>query len=123
MFRVRGKVKKSLGRGRELGFPTANIEVGDDVPEGIFLAWTVLTDGSRHKSLFFVGGAVTFGESSKQGEAYLLDFEGDLYGKQIRVETLRKLRDNRAFDSPEALVERMKDDERRARKFFDNLAK
>lgn len=115
-----GKVKKNMGRGRELGFPTANIDVPEDSEEGIYVAW-VMVDSQKLPSLFFVGKAVTFGESKKQGEAYILDFEGDLYGKEIEVEVLEKLRENETFESPEELVVQMRDDEKQAREFFAKL--
>ena len=120
MFKVSGIVKKSKGRGRELGFPTANIQVSADVEEGIFVAW-VKIGSKKLPSLFFVGKALTFGESKKQGEAYILDFEGDLYGKEIEVDILKKIRENETFESAEELVVQMRDDEKRAREFFAKM--
>jgi riboflavin kinase/FMN adenylyltransferase len=117
-----GTVKKSRGRGKKMGFPTANIEVASDAPEGIFVAWTTINDES-YPSLFFIGSAKTFGERKKWGEAYLLDFGGELYGIEIHVKILEKLRESRGFDSEEELVKEMERDEERAREYFANLEK
>ena len=112
-----GKVYKHLGRGKTLGFPTANIKVLGSVPEGIFAAKTKV-GGKVYKALVFVGAAKTFSENKRQAEVYLLDFFGDLYSKVIEVELLRKLRNNLKFKSTKVLVEQMKDDEKKARKYF-----
>jgi len=117
MHKFTGTVKKSAGRGRKLGFPTANIDVPDDAPEGIFFALTTV-GGKRYPSLFFIGRAMTFDEDDKRGEAYLLDFEADLYGEEIIVRIVEKYRENIKFDSREQLIRQMQDDRLAAKEYF-----
>ena len=110
-------VSHKKGRGKGLGFPTANISVSDSAEDGIYVGW-VLIDGRKYASLVFIGAAITFGETDRQAEGYVLDFSEDLYGTTIGVELLRKIRDNQRFATPEALVEQMKEDEQVAREYF-----
>ena len=108
-----GIVKKNLGRGTKLGFPTANIDAPEGLEEGIFVG---LVYGAP--ALIFVGAAKTFGETERKAEVYILDFSADIYGREIEVETIKKIRDNQKFESEAALVEQMKRDEEVARAFF-----
>ena len=111
-----GIVKKHLGRGTILGFPTANIEPPKELADGLYVGWT---DGQP--SLIFIGVNETFGEIERWAEVYLLNFTGDLYGQEIQVETLKKLREVIKFDSAEELVGQMKKDEEAAREFFSGF--
>lgn len=116
--KITGIVQKNIGRGAKLGFPTANIPIqDDDLQEGIYTALTQL-DGETHKSIAFIGKAETFGESEKKLEVYILDFDRDIYGRQITVQLLEKLRDSQRFAGETDLVEQMKRDEQGARDFF-----
>lgn len=123
----KGVVKRHLGRGKQLGYPTANIEISADTEKGVFIGYTQIsknyhsTDyGTFRKlpSIIFIGAPEMFGETDKRLETHILDFESDLYGQEIVVEIIHKLRDNRKFESEEALIAQMKVDEREARKFF-----
>ena len=118
-MKILGKVKRNSGRGRTLGFPTANLDAqtGGGVDDGIYAGFAEFDD-KRLASLVFVGAAETFGESEKQVEAYILDFKGDLYGKELRLEFIKKIRDNQKFETQQELVRQMKEDERVAREFF-----
>ncbi|MBI4049912.1 MAG: riboflavin kinase [Candidatus Doudnabacteria bacterium] len=114
MIVAKGLVEKSLGRGRKLGFPTANIALGDAVVEdGIYIGFA-----NKMPALIFVGAAETFGERERRIEAHLLDFDGDLYGQEIEVELKQKIRESRKFETQEELVAQMKKDEQVARKYF-----
>ena len=110
-----GIVQKNSGRGKQLGFPTANILAPADLQDGLYLG---LTEGAP--ALVFVGANTTFGETDRRAEIYILDFDNDIYGRQIEVETLKKIRDVIKFDSAEALVAQMQEDERVAKEFFAN---
>lgn len=109
-MRLVGKVIRGAGRGRGLGFPTANIDAVPDVEEGIYIGYA-----NGMPSLIFVGAAETFDETAKRVEVYILDFDGDLYGQELDVRIVKKIRGNQKFESGEALIEQMKDDEREAR--------
>ncbi|CAN5229099.1 hypothetical protein BH09PAT2_BH09PAT2_09180 [soil metagenome] len=117
LFIIFGRVEKNLGRGRKLGYPTANFPIAADAPEGIFVGYTTVKD-RRLPSLIFVGPAITFGETDKKAEIYILDFDEDIYDQIIEVDVVKKLRDNIKFASAEELTEQMKQDEVEARKFF-----
>jgi riboflavin kinase/FMN adenylyltransferase len=114
LHEVRGPVVRGDGRGGpELGFPTANLQIGDDIAlpsDGIYAGYFTRPDGSVHPSAISVGRRPTFyeaGTASVLVEAYLLHFEGDLYGEPARVSFVRRLRDERQFDSVEDLVAQM----------------
>jgi riboflavin kinase / FMN adenylyltransferase len=113
-FMMEGEVVRGDGRGRELGMPTANL-VPDDrlaVPgHGVYAAWA-----HGQPAAVNVGIRPTF--DTGRGllvEAYLIDFDGDLYGEALRVAFVERLRGERRFETVDALVEQMKHDVERAR--------
>lgn len=105
---VEGIVVPGDRRGRELGFPTANVrsEVPIDLPdEGVYAGYVTRADGTVHVSAISVGRRETFYEHGvRLVEAHLLDFDGDLYGERLRVEISSLVRAQRRFDSIEELV-------------------
>ena len=105
---VRGVVEKGDQRGRELGYPTANVAVPADIllpAPGIYAGWY----GAEHGAAISVGRRPTFcdRESPVVLEAYVLDFSGDLYGQAARVSFVSRLRDEERYDSVEELVGQM----------------
>ncbi|MGO8863521.1 MAG: bifunctional riboflavin kinase/FAD synthetase [Acidimicrobiales bacterium] len=111
---VRGPVVRGDGRGGpELGFPTANLQIGDDIAlpaEGIYAGHFTRADGTAHPAAISVGRRPTFyepGTASVLVEAYLLHFEGDLYGEPSRVSFVSRLRGDRRFESVDALIAQM----------------
>jgi riboflavin kinase/FMN adenylyltransferase len=107
--RVRGTVSPGAARGRGLGYPTANVTVPGEVllpADGIYAGWYTRPDGSRHPAALSLGRRPTFYDSAEDSllEAYLLDFEGDLYGEEAVVEFVRRLRDELRFDGPDAVA-------------------
>jgi riboflavin kinase / FMN adenylyltransferase len=114
-WRVRGKVERGAGRGKGLGFPTVNLllEPGQDVAHGIY-AVRVEHKGRRYHAAGYVGPRPTFGGDKPVLEAYLLDFVGDLYGEEIEVEFIEKLRGDETFANGEALAAQMHHDCARA---------
>jgi riboflavin kinase / FMN adenylyltransferase len=114
---VRGTVVRGDGRGGpELGFPTANVAVSSDIAlpaDGIYAGYYTRPDGTRHDAAISVGRRPTFYDPASASvlvEAYLLHFEGDLYGEAGRVSFVRRLRDERQFDSVDALIAQMGQD-------------
>lgn len=118
IFTITGYVKRNLGRGRELGYPTANIDYSGDLEDGVYLSYVSFEDQTKLPSLSFIGAPETFNDSIRRLEVYILDFTGDLYDKQITVSLLKKTRGNMKFDNTETLIAQMKEDETNARKFF-----
>ncbi len=121
-WRVRGEVGAGAGRGKGLGFPTLNLALapGQDVRHGIY-AMRVDHDGHRHHAAGYVGVRPTFGAGEPVLEAYLLDFAGDLYGKELDVEFIDFLRPDQTFATPEALAAQMSDDTDRARQVLADI--
>ncbi|HTZ09409.1 MAG TPA: riboflavin kinase, partial [Acidimicrobiales bacterium] len=118
---VRGVVVHGDGRGGpDLGFPTANVALpaGLALPgEGIYACWYERPDGAVHPAAASLGRRPTFHDRADGPllEAFLLDFDGDLYGEQAKVAFVRRLREERRFDSAEALVRQMHEDVTAAR--------
>jgi riboflavin kinase/FMN adenylyltransferase len=110
-WRVRGRVEKGAGRGKGLGFPTINLALqpGQDVGHGIY-AVRVIHGGRRYPAAGYVGASPTFGDGRPMLEAYLLDFDGDLYGEEVEIEFIKKLRGDATFAGPEALAAQMRED-------------
>ena len=103
-------------RGRLLGFPTANVELGeggDELPaDGVYEGWLKAADGVRRLAAVSVGSRPTYyGEHGvRLVEAYLLDFEDDLYGQSVQVGINTKIRDQVEFSSTYELVLQMRHD-------------
>ena len=113
-----GKVRTYNKRGKDLCFPTANVNLSKDIPEGIYISKTKV-GGIVYKSLTFIGAAKTFGETRFHSETFILDFKKDIYKSWISVELLKKIRGNKKFDSATDLVAQMKKDEKEARVYFE----
>ena len=109
-YSVRGIVVRGDQRGRELGFPTANLGgIGSDKllpPMGIY-AVRVVTRHGDYSGALHLGPRPTFQGAPPTVEVYLLDFEGDLYGEVLRVEFIRKLRDIVRYDDVNDLIQQM----------------
>jgi len=119
-YAIEGVVQRGDARGRALGYPTANIEMGDyQRPKyGIYAVRVTLDDGSEHPGVASLGVRPTFEPAQELLEAYLLGFEGDLYGKKIEVALHAYIREERKFDGPEPLAAQMREDEAAARKLL-----
>jgi riboflavin kinase/FMN adenylyltransferase len=112
---VRGVVSHGDERGRELGFPTANVSVPGDIllpADGIYAGWYERPDGTIHASAISLGRRPTFYDTAHASllEAHLLDFDGDLYGEHAEVRFVSRLRGEERFDSVDALVEQIERD-------------
>ena len=109
---VRGVVRHGDARGRDLGYPTANVAVPADVllpQDGIYAGWYVRPNGDVHPTAMSLGRRPTFYAEADLSllECYLLDFDGDLYGEPAKVRFVERLRGEVRFDSVDALVEQM----------------
>jgi riboflavin kinase/FMN adenylyltransferase len=118
---LEGVVVRGEQKGRELGFPTANIEVGNPekmLPkEGVYAAYGWV-DGRRVPGLLHLGPRPTFPGFSPTVELHLLDWSGDLYGRHLRLEVIGRIRDIRPFPSVGALVDAIRGDERDGRRML-----
>lgn len=110
---VEGVVVRGDGRGRELGFPTANLDVPEELlvpPDGVYAGWA-----GEHRAAVSIGTNPHFDGVERRVEAHLLDFDGDLYGKRLVVEIWSPIREQRRFESLEELVAAIGDDVDRTR--------
>ena len=116
-YSVEGTVVPGAGRGRDLGFPTANLRTppGLQLPGRGVYAGRAGTGGMWWKAAINVGVNPTFGREPLHVEAYLLDFDGTLSDEVLAVEFWARLRDEVRFDSPDALTRQMGDDVERTR--------
>jgi riboflavin kinase/FMN adenylyltransferase len=110
---VEGIVVRGDGRGRELGFPTANLEVPQGLlvpPDGVYAGWS-----RDRRAAISIGTNPHFDGVERRVEAHLLDFDGDLYDERLVVEIWSRLREQRRFHSLEELVDTIGDDVERTR--------
>jgi len=123
-FYIDGVVVEGKRRGRELGFPTANLKTENELlpPNGVY-ATTLTIDGIVHPSITNIGLRPTFGDTTKTMiEAYVLGFDGDLYGRSVRLGFVQRLRDERKFDDVDALRAQIEADRRRAERLFAQIS-
>jgi riboflavin kinase/FMN adenylyltransferase len=119
-FAIEGVVVRGDARGRTLGYPTANLQLGNyqRPAYGIYAVRVRLEDGSEHAGVASLGVRPTFEPPQELLEAYLFDFEGDLYGRTVEVALHHYLRGEEKFASMDALVAQMRADEAEARRLL-----
>ena len=116
-YSVSGTIVHGEERGRALGFPTINIAAPDDklLPrDGIYATWAVI-GGERYRAASSLGVRPTFGGGPRKLESYLLDFDGELYGKQATIVFVERLRDELKFESADDLARQIARDVERSR--------
>jgi riboflavin kinase/FMN adenylyltransferase len=115
-WRVRGRVIGGAKRGTGMGYPTANVPMpkGTALGHGIY-AVRAHVGGAVHDAAAYLGTRPTFDDGMPVLEVFLLDFDGDLYGQEMEVEFIAFIREDRKFDSAEALVAQMDADVAKAR--------
>ncbi|MEZ5218277.1 MAG: bifunctional riboflavin kinase/FAD synthetase [Ilumatobacteraceae bacterium] len=123
-FEARGKVVQGDQRGRQLGFPTANVEVSNAIclpADGVYAGWYERPDGLSHPCAINLGRRPTFYEHADHSllEAHVIDFQGDLYGEAARVRFVDFLRSERKFDGIDAIASQLKQDVEHARSVLD----
>lgn len=116
-YRLRGAVQQGDQRGRQLGFPTANLGCATLVPgPGVYAAVATLPDGTPWPSAVHLGPIPTFGLAIPRVEAHLIGFSGDLYGQTLALDFVSRLRDPARFSGPEALIHQLRVDVEKARR-------
>lgn len=119
-YTISGHVKRGAGRGRDFGFPTANITVPKQgLPlSGVFVVRVNSETLKEHPAVANIGIRPTVDGTRTVLEALLLDFEGDLYGQHLDIKFLHKLRDEKKFDNIELLKAQIKKDVTAAQQYF-----
>ena len=123
-YSIRGVVADGEKRGREIGFPTANIEpeFAVTVPDNGIYATLVKIDDVTHHAATSIGVRPTFEtDGGRTIEAFLLDFDGDLYTKRLQLEFVQRLRAEVAFETVEQLIEQMNKDVDQTREILANI--
>jgi riboflavin kinase/FMN adenylyltransferase len=119
-YSISSFVEHGTGTGSRIGFPTANLAITPSklVPKnGVYAVWVDI-GGKAYPGALNAGYRPTFGESRLTVEAFIFDFEGDIYHQDVRVRFVQRIRDEKRFESPEALVKQIGQDVARARKIL-----
>jgi len=113
-YLLTGSVVKGKQLGRTIGYPTANIKIGEDyklIPaHGVYLAWSMI-DGEKRYGMMNIGNKPTVDGTTESIEIYFFDFQGDLYGKSIQLHLMERIRDEIKFASVDELKEQLGRDE------------
>jgi len=124
-FELPGRVTHGVGRGKQLGIPTANLEVWEEraVPGVGIYACLAELEGERKPAVVSIGYRPTFedGLTTPVVEAHLLDFDGDLYDRELKIVFIERLRDERRFSGPDPLVEQIGRDIQQARELLGRV--
>lgn len=119
-YSLDGYVESGKQNGRVLGFPTANLGYNKEmaVPSvGVYAGYTYV-DGEKYKSVINIGNNPTFSADEITIESHIIDFDGDIYEKKIRIEFIKKLRTDKKFNSLEELSEQISKDKNEALKIL-----
>ena len=111
-FSLEGYVITGTGRGTELSFPTANLDIESEraLPtDGIYATWAYI-DNQRYQSVTNIGKRPTFGESERTVEVYILNFQGELYRRELKIDIIERLRDEKKFETIEELKKQIEED-------------
>ena len=123
-YAIEGVVVTGSRRGRELGFPTANLSTDNDLvpPSGVY-ATTAELDGTCWPAITNIGVRPTFESAGMVTiETHVLGFDADVYGARLSLSFIQRLRDERRFPDVDALREQIETDVRRAQRLFDNIS-
>lgn len=124
-YKIKGRVVDGMKRGRTLNFPTANLDLSFNyvLPvDGVYLT-KVIVDNESYYGLTNVGTNPTFENADRKIETYILDFDQNIYGKDISIEFIDFFRYDIKFDSKDALIDQMNSDKAKALEYIENLDK
>jgi len=125
LYSLGGTVIGGAGRGRTIGIPTANIDMSASqavIPgRGVYAVWATLPDApGRHPAMMNIGIRPTFDGTEEHLEVHVLNWEGDLYGREVRVEFVERIRDEVKFASVDDLIRQLQDDRARCTRLLEN---
>jgi riboflavin kinase/FMN adenylyltransferase len=120
LYQLSGKVMSGEHIGHSLGFPTANLELPCSdklIPaSGVYAVWAKLEkDRQQRAAMMNIGTRPTFEGKGQTLEVNIFDFDGDLYGQEVDIAFVARLREERRFDSPEALVAQLQEDKKQVK--------
>ena len=111
-FSLHDRVVTGTGRGAKLNFPTANLEINPEQaipPDGVYASWA-FADGKKYRSMTNIGKCPTFGNLKRTVEVYIIGYNGNLYGQELKIDIIERVRDERKFDSIKELTEQIAED-------------
>jgi len=121
LYEIEGNVIKGKSRGKALGFPTANIETENEIiPPGVFIT-TAWIDSKSFPSLTNVGNRPTFHQKEIIIESFIINLNKNLYEEKIRVNFIKKLRNEMKFKTPDDLSQQIKKDLEKAKNYFSKM--
>jgi riboflavin kinase/FMN adenylyltransferase len=123
-YQMKGIIVSGEGLGRQLGFPTANLRVpeGWAVPrDGVYATLTHI-NGDTYRSMTSIGVRPTFGGKSRTIETYIVDYQGDLYGKDVSIDIVSWLREEKKFPDAESLKQQMAEDVARGKSILSSYS-
>jgi len=121
-FSLHGHVVTGAGRGVELGFPTANLDIDPEqaIPaNGVYATWACI-DGRAYQSMTNIGKRPTFGGKECTVEVYVLDYHSDLYGRELRVDIMERVRGEKQFNTAEELKKQIAEDVKQGRAILNS---
>jgi riboflavin kinase/FMN adenylyltransferase len=121
-FSLSGRVISGVGRGTKLGFPTANLDIDPQqaLPaEGVYATWAYI-DNQAYPSMTNIGRRPTFPGSERTVEVLVLDYSNNLYGHEIRIDVIDRLRGEKRFDTAEELTKQIAEDIKRGRAILNS---
>jgi len=111
-FNLHGRVVSGAGRGTKLGFPTANLAIDPKqaLPDdGVYVTWAYI-NGKAHQAMTNIGKQPTFGGKKRTVEVYVLDYLSNLYGRELKIDIIERLRGEEHFDTAEELKKQVTED-------------
>jgi len=122
LFSLKGRVVTGSRRGIELGFPTANLSVnsGQALPKSGVYVTRAHIDDKIYPSVTNIGFCPTFGGTECTIEVHILDYQGDLYQHEMRIDIVERLRDEKKFDSPAELKKQIAEDIKQSKAILDS---
>ena len=124
-FSLHGRVISGAGRGIKLGFPTANLDINTHqaIPvDGVYATWAYIDDKAYH-SMTNIGKRPTFGGSERTVEIYVLDYHGDLYGQELKIDIIEHLRGEKTFNTEEELKKQVAKDIKQGKAILNSRVK
>ena len=111
-FSLHGQVVRGASRGAKLNFPTANLDINPEqaLPaEGVYATWAYINN-EAYESMTNIGRQPTFDGRQRVVEVYILDYQGNLYGQELKIDIIERLRGEQQFDTAEALRQQITED-------------
>ena len=124
-FSLQGRVTTGAGRGSELGFPTTNLDIDPKqaLPaEGVYATWAHIDD-KAYQSMTNIGRRPTFGGNGRTVETYILNYQGNLYGRELKIDIVERLRGEKRFDTVEELKKQIAEDVKQGKAILDCQAR